>query len=354
MEVLINNYSIEYPNYYLQNTLTNNLINETKYFNDDEKDKFTHFVKFLKNYHSIKSFLTNSGIIKSYTPKRELLNSLIKLVDGRILASFSQSIIQILSIDDKYNIHCDIEINENEPKSFTYISQLKNGKIITCKKRSIKIWNLDKTSCVNEKTIDNAHLDNITKLIPLSNNRMASCSYDKTIKIWSSESPYSLLGTLRGHEKNISSIIQVEGQERLISTHVSLDTIFVFNLLSFQKECSIENIKCSSSNCIKQVGNMMLFGSGSCVYVLNVINYLVEKIICNNKMECALCFLQLRDENVLIGCGRGKLFIYDMSQNEIVEKETKLFNDSVYSLVEINEELIANPCGDNKIYIWNY
>ena len=57
----------------------------------------------------------------------------------------------------------------------------------------------------------------ILKVISLSNNRIASCSEDKIIKIWNSNHPYNLIQTFRDDTYSIFSIIQLNGKEKLIS-----------------------------------------------------------------------------------------------------------------------------------------
>ena len=54
---------------------------------------------------------------------------------------------------------------------------------------------------IGDYTINNAHDSYICKVITLPNNRMASCSYDKIIKIWRSNPPYSStpIKILEGH-----------------------------------------------------------------------------------------------------------------------------------------------------------
>ena len=56
----------------------------------------------------------------------------------------------------------------------------------------------------------------ILKVISLSNNRIASCSEDKIIKICNSNHPYNLIQTFRDDTYSIFSIIQLNGKEKYI------------------------------------------------------------------------------------------------------------------------------------------
>ena len=44
---------------------------------------------------------------------------------------------------------------------------------------------------IDDYIIEKVHDNILYKVITLPNNRIASCSYDKTIKIWNSNPPYS-------------------------------------------------------------------------------------------------------------------------------------------------------------------
>ena len=61
------------------------------------------------------------------------------------------------------------------------------------------------TIMIGDYTINNAHDEAICKVIPLNNNRIASCSFDKKIKIWKSNPPYS--DTPRKYLMNIMNVL---------------------------------------------------------------------------------------------------------------------------------------------------
>ena len=69
------------------------------------------------------------------------------------------------------------------------------------------------------------------KVIKLSNGNLASCSYDKSIKIWKGEKPYSCIATLASDNKNtnIDSILELNNG-KLISNSCSDDTVTFWDL----------------------------------------------------------------------------------------------------------------------------
>lgn len=68
---------------------------------------------------------------------------------------------------------------QGQTSTVTYISQLENGNLISCSEDcSIKIWYVLATSYKCEYTIGKAYIFTIFMVIPLSENRLASCSRD--------------------------------------------------------------------------------------------------------------------------------------------------------------------------------
>ena len=72
---------------------------------------------------------------------------------------------------------------------------------------------------IGDYTINNAHGDKIYKVIALPNNRIASCSDDKTIKIWKSEPPYSdtPIKVLEGYCDCVNSLLYIKESDIMIS-----------------------------------------------------------------------------------------------------------------------------------------
>ena len=65
-------------------------------------------------------------------------------------------------------------------------------------------------------SFENAHNEQIRKVISLSNNRIASCSNEHTIKIWNNQTPYYHIATLYGHTDYVTAIIALKHKNVLI------------------------------------------------------------------------------------------------------------------------------------------
>ena len=151
--------------------------------------------------------------------------------DGRIASCFGDKTIKIFNTESG---KCDIVLKKKD-HSPVFISQLDKCKIISCSiEWNIIIWNINKIFFSVEKVIEE-HTASVWKVISLSKNRIASSSYDATIKIYNKYPPYSLIATMSGNDLLVCSIIQIKGKELLVS--VSDDTKMIFwNLSNYQQK----------------------------------------------------------------------------------------------------------------------
>jgi WD40 repeat protein len=70
---------------------------------------------------------------------------------------------------------------------------------------TIKIWNITLKELKLLLKLTN-HTDYVYKVIPLNNNKFCSCSNDKTVKIWNSES-YKVLISLQ-HNDSVDDLLK--------------------------------------------------------------------------------------------------------------------------------------------------
>ena len=134
--------------------------------------------------------------VKTITGYAGSVNSLLHLKDGRVASCSLDNTIRIYDPSNDY--HCD-QVIKRHSNGITSICQLDDGTIVSCSYQTIMI---------GDYTIKNAHNIWIYQVITLPNNRIASCSYDTTIKIWKSNPPYSdiPIKVLKGHSNNVNSI----------------------------------------------------------------------------------------------------------------------------------------------------
>ena len=192
------------------------------------------------------------------------------------------------------------------------------------------------------------------KVISLSNNRIASCSFDTTIKIWNSNHPYNLIKTLNGHTDYVTSIIQLKDKDILISgSWDDDDTLRKWNLLTYQCDKIINNVKCCFRNSLLEIdNNRIIVGGCKVITIVNISNDIIEHQIKNDELYYAWSFVQLRDGNILCGDANGFIYLCDIKLNTLSFREKKIHNGDVRCLLNINKYQFIS-CSD-EIKVWEY
>lgn len=273
------------------------------------------------------------------------------LSDGRLASCSKDHSIKIYNMNNDY--HCDITIKEHT-SDVNDICEINQGKLVSCSNdKSIKIWSIYKSSYHCEHTINKAHEGPVLKIISLSNNRIASFSYNTTIKIWNSNQPYNLLTVLKGHTHWVSSILNIKHKEILLS--LSYDNIFLkWNLSTYQCESGISNVDCCGSyNLIELNKNRVIVGGYNAITIINFIKCFIEQIFQNNILYSNSLMI-LRDGNILLGCDKGVMYIYDIKLNIINIFDKKPHYNHIIRLLSVNEHLFIYCSRDKSIQVWEY
>ena len=362
---LISNYPSSFieKDYAISSFLSNISINSNRY-KDNNKEKIhsniNQLVDYFKNYRVLYKTEKENLHIKSCSLNLGINNKishLLLLKDGRIAFCLDNNkTFYIFDLEGKYsNIR-------GHSSQVNYLLQLSNGVIVSCSNdQSIKFWDISDNSykCIN--SIDNAHYDSIKMLCLLSNNRVASCSSDSFIKIWSTEEPYNFLYSLNGHHDTVYSILQLTNIDILIS--LSKDkSIRKWNTKSYQCESILklqyDTITLRKKDMlqykkIKELNNtfVMLIGKYS-LSLMNVLTLTINLIIYNDTIDCYNSFI-LKNGNILCGCKRGILNIYDILTNTVKQFDTKNDELSITSILKISETEFIIGGKQGAMYIWS-
>ena len=362
---LISNYPSSFieKDYAISSFLSNISINSNRY-KDNNKEKIhsniNQLVDYFKNYRVLYKTEKENLHIKSCSLNLGINNKishLLLLKDGRIAFCLDNNkTFYIFDLEGKYsNIR-------GHSSQVNYLLQLSNGVIVSCSNdQSIKFWDISDNSykCIN--SIDNAHYDSIKMLCLLSNNRVASCSSDSFIKIWSTEEPYNFLYSLNGHHDTVYSILQLTNIDILIS--LSKDkSIRKWNTKSYQCESILklqyDTITLRKKDMlqykkIKELNNtfVMLIGKYS-LSLMNVLTLTINLIIYNDTIDCYNSFI-LKNGNILCGCKRGILNIYDILTNTVKQFDTKNDELSITSILKISETEFIIGGKKGAMYIWS-
>ena len=279
--------------------------------------------------------------VKTITGHTAYVNSLLHLKDGRVASCSYDKTIRIYDPSNAY--HCD-QVIERHRDSITSICQLDDGTIVSGSLNAIMI---------GDYTIYNAHDDWIHKVITLPNNRISSCSYDKTIKIWKSNPPYSdtPIKVLKGHRNYVSSLLYMKERDILISGSWDV-TLRLWNMSTYQCVTVIKGVDCYFTNSLYQIDkDRVIVGAYDSFCIVNIDKCVIKKRINVKSLGYVNCFLKLRDnKTILFGCDYGIFCFYVMNT-----KKYKIINDNHYSdLLLIDDNTFLSCSNDTTIKVWRY
>ena len=200
--------------------------------------------------------------------------------------------------------------------------QLEDGTITLCSKVGAVY--------IGEFVIDNAHEQEVTKIISLPNNRIASCSFDKTIKIWNCTKPYSDTPIVVLKTECVYTMIYIKERD-LIAAGTGKSKVQLWSMLTYQCVTIIEGVECWNKNAIYQLDKDRLITGGYYkVYIINIDKCIIEKICDIDEIGYVNCFMKMG--NIII-CGgdKGNFCVFAIKSGNIKLKER--FNKQIKKLM---------------------
>ena len=282
--------------------------------------------------------------VKTISEHTDSVISLLHLRDGRVASCSDDKTIRIYDPSNDY--HCD-QVIKRHSEGIRSICQLDDGTIVSGSYQTIMI---------GDYTIKNAHNDWIYQVITLPNNRIASCSYDKTIKIWKSNPPYSdtPIKVLREHSRLVTSLLYIKERDIMLSGSDDV-TLRLWNMSTYQCDKVIKGVQCCSDNSLYQIDKDRVIVGG--VYKFSIVNIdkcIIEKRIKDESIEYVECFLKLRDnKTILCGCYNGIFCFYDMNTEQYKITHDN-HNDDITDILLIDDNTFLSCSWDNTIKVWKY
>ena len=339
LEILIDNYdgSIEMKK--------NILDNDINIYHCKDRKNIDEVIKYYNEYTIIEKKEIKIEEVKTITDHTDSVYSLLRLKDGRVASCSYDKTIKIYDPSNDY--HCDQVIKRHSYGIYS-ICELDDGTIVSCS------W--DRSIIIGDYTINNAHDDTIWKVITLPYNRIASCSLDKTIKIWKSNPPYSDIPiiVLKGHNSSVSSLLYIKERDIMISGSED-DTLLLWNMSTYQCMTVMEGVYCCWINALYQIDkDRVIVGGKNSFSIVNIDKCEIEKRIEDKSLGYVRCFLKLRDnKTILCGCRNGIFFFYDMKREE--SRITKNnHNNNILDLLLIDDNTFLSCSKDKTIKVWKY
>jgi WD40 repeat protein len=295
----------------------------------------------MSQQHSIQ--ITNKFALHEYN-----ITCITLLHNGKYASCSEDKAIKIFSI--KYNNsnessipfpHIELEYLNAHELCITWITELTNSTntLVTCSFDSfIKFWKVNANSIELIHSIKTETTGN-TKVISLTNNRIAVSSSNWTITIFNSVSPYDKLALLKQHNDVVNSIIQVKDKETLIS--VSEDnTLIVWDLITYQMLLIFDEIYSSSpASLIELYGKYIVIGGRGWISLLEVDSYVLLNYIENEEQPNTtyMSFIEgdVNNNTFICGTTNGELNEVDINTNEITNS-IALDNGTINTLTKLN------------------
>lgn len=278
--------------------------------------------------------MKNDNNIKSFKIHSHHIYCLCELKDGRIASGSRDKTIKIFNLISQT---CDISIDSDSGNIFALVA-LEDGRLISgSSEGKINLFKVFEKTYTHLITLTE-HKGFVEKLIPLSKNRFASCSMDKTIKIWSSDNLYTCLSTLRAHEGSVNAIKELKSGALISCGNDNL--INSWDLEEYKKKKTIMKIDLSSVSSVDEIGEERIAVGGlGKVYVVDCKTcQVITKIIAKKISFFSLIFLQ--DQTLLCGTYEGQLIRFSKAQLELeVFKEEK--GDSIDSIIQLDKDHVA-------------
>ncbi len=201
----------------------------------------------------------------------------------------------------------------------------------------------------NSSIVLEGHTEIILKVIDLNNETFASCSQDKTIKIWDSVNG-KCLKTLNGHKDGVSSLLLLE--ENILASSGLDKLILIWNISSEQiirtltghkgdifNLCKLDKTYLASCSSDKKI-IIWDYSNGEIIKTLNGHNDLIRALIYNS------------EDNLIISCSDDlTIKLWDIESGECKKSYSQL--SKINSIYPIGNGLIVSCNSDNTIKIIN-
>ena len=284
----------------------------------------------------------------------EMITCIKILDDGRLTASDSKS---NLIIYNKETFNPDIIINNN--LNFLYnFTQLKNKNII-CSfffHNTLKIIKLkDNNNYENIQIIENAHDEEITKIIELKNENLITFSWDHSFKVWKlnkNNNDYVKIFVFK-ESNEISDALLINDREILYDIYTIKPSLIFYDVDKCEKITTLNNFDLNIINIGNRItklnNNEVAVAGNKKVYLIDIYNYqILHEINCNNKNYC---ILKLSSNFFLTGDENGTITQYKIENKKLNKESSKnnIYEYSIVSLAIINDIIISG--GDSHMII---
>ena len=305
-----------------------------------------------ENIHSLES-------IKTFNENSNIVHQLLLLQDNRI-AAINSNIIKIFAPFNEFHQDITLSIGYEEIHSSC---QLSNGNLILAASSQINpldsgmvyIYKISSNSYDLLFKFKSHHNNKIEKVIALPNNQFASCAFDidRVIFIYSGEEPYinQPINSLYAYSF-VYSLLYIKERNFLVAL-MDGELLSIWDM----KQCVsiIKGVKGCLGNNIYQIDkDRVIVGQLNMITIVNIAECKIErKIVELNDYGISYvnAFMKIDDKRLLCGCGKGKMFIYNINANtiDILDLSTV---DAFTDLLRLNDNECLSSGKNGIIILW--
>jgi len=252
----------------------------------------------------------------------------------------------------------DITIKEHNSHVYCII-QLSCGLLASCSDdKTIKLYDINGNNYSVMQTL-NDHTDTVFHIIELNNKKLVSCSSDETIKFYNIDdnNKYKLDYSINTKGFN-GPVIQTKDNEICYQECIQKnDSICFYDLIKKKVSAKLDNIHIPSYifNCMIMIKKDLLLVSGhNELYIININSYELIRTIDSSGSGCMVCNLLLNENILLTGDNNGRLIQWKI-ENDNLQRfsiKEKAHDGRVNTLLKIGNGLILTASDDKIVKIW--
>lgn len=272
------------------------------------------------------------------------------LADGRIASCSRDKTIKVFSSQD---YKCELTFAPHEHGGVNHILVLDNGNLVSSSYKEIAIWKItDKTyKCLKKKQ---GHNDDIYQTIQLTNNRLATCSGDWTIKIWENFEPFTCLKTLTGSTDSVNCVLELKNKKFLVSGGKD-ETIRFWDNTTYECEKEIDDVLCYTPKCLIETDDEKLVVGGRYGLISVISSETMELISTYEFTDVVADIFSLAyigRGNVLCGDTKGTLCQIEINEFKMVSLKENVHSFVIDGILLLDNKRLITYSYDHTISIW--
>ena len=257
--------------------------------------------------------IQNKQKLNPYMENVGKITNILCLKNGNILSISDKGEIRIFA-DQTYTILSFF--NDKDQHNYKCICQINTGEIfIGDSQGNIFIFGINNNNSIERiNEMIEEHYSCVSKIIQLSNTKILSCSYDKTIHLYDNLKPFTTLNYLTmGHKNQIKSILELNNNKFFVS--IGEDGYLTFwnieKKYEIDKRIDLGLNKMNSEGLIQIDNERLAIINHSVISIFNITASILEFNLSEhlNQISCLLFF--------------GNNYFYSLSEDKFIEWDVK-------------------------------